>query len=227
MWRKSLIALYCAAAIGLCMLARSPAGEKPKGGVKTFELGDKENGVLLVRFKAGARAEIKVESEKETDVDLYVIDGKGKFVARDTRISKNCQVDFTPDATQVFQLLVDNLGPGNNKSKLTHNGEEVVLKTQDEKPFELKPKAKKSLEIHFRAGQDAAVWVYSDAKTDVDLYIYDKDNNLVAQDIRVSKDCFVLFAPKETQVFKIEVVNVGREAATCKLKYSINPKHKD
>ncbi|MCI0639602.1 MAG: hypothetical protein L0Y72_02545 [Gemmataceae bacterium] len=227
MGRKSLFAVLGGAALGLSLFTGSPAGEKSKSSLKSFHLKDKENGVLLVRFKAGVTAEIKVESEKETDVDLYVIDGKGKYVARDTRISKNCHVEFTPEATLVFQLLVNNLGPGDNKSQLTHNGEEVVLKTQDEKPFELKPAAKKSLEIHFRAGQDAAVWVHSDANTDVDLYVFDKANNLVAQDFRISKDCFVLFAPKESQVFKVEVVNVGQEATTCKLKYSIDLKHKE
>ena len=50
----------------------------------------------------------QVESEKDSDVDLFVYDENGKEVVKDVGESKNCHVTFTPDKTQTYKIEVQN-----------------------------------------------------------------------------------------------------------------------
>lgn len=54
--------------------------------------------------------------------------------------------------------------------------------------------------------------VSGDGSTDIDLYVYDENNNLVAKDDDNSDDCLVRFIPRWTGNFTIKVVNRGRYA---------------
>ncbi len=187
---------------------------------KVFDLPEGGKMQVLVFFQAGAQAEIQVASDKDTDVDLYVKDAKGRSVAKDVTPGKDCRVQFTAAQTNIYEVIVVNLGPGANRSTLRHNGREIVFKTVELEPFLLREEEKKSFLVSFQAGKPAAAWVTSAQKTDVDLFIYDKDNKPVAADTRIGKDCYVTWAPKETQVFRIEVVNLGPGDNRCTLKHT-------
>lgn len=63
--------------------------------------------------------------------------------------------------------------------------------------------------ISFRAGQTAIVTVIGDGDTDLDLYVYDENGNLIDKDADYSDDCVVTFTPRWTGVFVIKVVNRG------------------
>lgn len=63
--------------------------------------------------------------------------------------------------------------------------------------------------ISFRAGQTAIVTVIGDGDTDLDLYVYDENGNLIDKDVDYSDDCVVTFTPRWTGVFVIKVVNRG------------------
>lgn len=63
--------------------------------------------------------------------------------------------------------------------------------------------------INFRAGQTAIVTVVGDGDTDLDLYVYDENGNLIDKDADYSDDCVVTFTPRWTGVFVIKVVNRG------------------
>lgn len=63
--------------------------------------------------------------------------------------------------------------------------------------------------INFRAGQTAIVTVIGDGDTDLDLYVYDENGNLIDKDADYSDDCVVTFTPRWTGVFVIKVVNRG------------------
>ncbi len=75
---------------------------------ETFNLRSGASTTRYVKFEAGKRVEIRVKSEKDSDVDLFVYDRNGMLVAKDEEINKNCMVSFKPEATQTYSIRVVN-----------------------------------------------------------------------------------------------------------------------
>lgn len=63
--------------------------------------------------------------------------------------------------------------------------------------------------VSFIAGQTAVVTVVGDGDTDLDLYVYDSNGNLIVKDDDYTDNCIVSWTPKWTGKFKIKVVNRG------------------
>lgn len=61
----------------------------------------------------------------------------------------------------------------------------------------------------FRGNEDAVVTVIGDGDTDLDLYIYDMNGNLIVQDIDGTDQCVVVFYPSVTKTYRIVVRNYG------------------
>lgn len=61
----------------------------------------------------------------------------------------------------------------------------------------------------FVADQLAEVLVSGDGDTDLDLYVYDSNNNLIASDTDYSDDCYVRWVPAWTGRYTIRIVNRG------------------
>lgn len=61
----------------------------------------------------------------------------------------------------------------------------------------------------FWADEIAEVAVSGDGDTDLDLYVYDENGNLIASDTDYTDDCYVRFAPRWTGTFAIKIVNRG------------------
>ena len=61
----------------------------------------------------------------------------------------------------------------------------------------------------FAGGQQAMVIVSGDGDTDLDLYVYDSNGNLIASDTDGSDQCVVSWTPRWTGSFTIKVVNCG------------------
>lgn len=66
--------------------------------------------------------------------------------------------------------------------------------------------------IWFRGGELAIIAVSGDGDTDLDLFVYDENDNRIAFDARVGDDCLVHFTPKWSGPFRVEVRNLGRVA---------------
>lgn len=64
--------------------------------------------------------------------------------------------------------------------------------------------------LAFEAGKLAEVLVCGDGDTDLDLYVFDQNNNLIVYDEGYSDDCYVSFVPRWTGNFYIVVKNRGR-----------------
>lgn len=64
--------------------------------------------------------------------------------------------------------------------------------------------------ISFRAGELAIVTVIGDGDTDLDLYVYDNNGNLIDSDTDYSDDCVCTWTPRWTGNFRIKIVNRGR-----------------
>ncbi len=63
--------------------------------------------------------------------------------------------------------------------------------------------------IKFYAGETAEVFVSGDGDTDLDVYVYDANGNLITQDDDYTDDCYVAFIPYYTTAFTIKIVNRG------------------
>lgn len=63
--------------------------------------------------------------------------------------------------------------------------------------------------IRFRGGEPAVVTVVGDGDTDLDLYIYDENGNLIDKDIDYTDVCVCSWTPSWTGTFQIKVVNRG------------------
>lgn len=63
--------------------------------------------------------------------------------------------------------------------------------------------------VSFIAGQTAVVTVVGDGDTDLDLYVYDSNGNLIVKDDDYTDNCVVSWTPKWTGKFKIKVMNRG------------------
>ncbi len=61
----------------------------------------------------------------------------------------------------------------------------------------------------FWANELAEVVVSGDGDTDLDLYVYDQNGNLIASDVDYTDDCYVRFYPRWTGLFRIKIVNRG------------------
>ncbi len=63
--------------------------------------------------------------------------------------------------------------------------------------------------IDFRGGELAIVTVIGDGDTDLDLYVYDNNGNLIARDVDYTDDCVATFTPRWTGTFYVKIVNRG------------------
>lgn len=61
----------------------------------------------------------------------------------------------------------------------------------------------------FWANEIAEVVVSGDGDTDLDLYVYDENGNLITSDTDYTDDCYVRFYPRWTGRFRIKIVNRG------------------
>lgn len=64
--------------------------------------------------------------------------------------------------------------------------------------------------VYFKSNVPAEVAVSGNGATDLDLYVYDENGNLIAGDDDYSDDCYVCWTPRWTGNFIIKVVNRGR-----------------
>jgi hypothetical protein len=63
--------------------------------------------------------------------------------------------------------------------------------------------------VKFYANETATVVVSGDGDTDLDLFVFDENGNLIGKDVDYSDDCIVTWNPRWTGNFVIKVVNRG------------------
>ncbi len=63
--------------------------------------------------------------------------------------------------------------------------------------------------VEFRGGESAEIAVSGDGDTDLDLWVYDEFNNLVASDAGSTDTAYVSWTPRWTGTFRVEVQNRG------------------
>lgn len=66
-----------------------------------------------------------------------------------------------------------------------------------------------TLSVEFRGGEVAEFGIVGDGDTDVDVIVYDAGGRRVVQDVGLTDLGLVRWTPPETQVYRIELVNLG------------------
>jgi hypothetical protein len=61
----------------------------------------------------------------------------------------------------------------------------------------------------FKKDDISVLKISGDGSTDFDCYLYDENNNHVAEDIRGIDECLIVWSPKWTGKFKIVIRNLG------------------
>lgn len=72
-------------------------------------------------------------------------------------------------------------------------------------------------EYTFRANTEAKVTVNGDGDTDIDVFIYDENGNLITKDDDTTDYCICRWTPKWTGKFTIKVKNLGNVYNRCHL----------
>ena len=75
----------------------------------------------------------------------------------------------------------------------------------------------KTIYASFKKGQLAEITIQGDGKSDLDLYVYDEDGNLVTSDNGKYDECYVSWTPKQTLAYKIVIKNGGTTDNECML----------
>lgn len=70
---------------------------------------------------------------------------------------------------------------------------------------------KNAFDVTFRGAETAEVTVQGDGSTDLDLFIYDENGNLIGADTRAGGFAGLIWCPKWTGNFRIEVCNLGAD----------------
>lgn len=81
----------------------------------------------------------------------------------------------------------------------------------------VKPLTTDVYHLTFRGGELARVGVVGDGKTDIDLYIYDENNNLIASDDDNTSTCIAEWTPRWTGSFTVKIRNRGRLSSSYAL----------
>jgi hypothetical protein len=81
-------------------------GEEAK--IRTFNLRSGAATEFRMRFEAGKKAEVWVKSDFDSDVDLFIIDAKGRQILADEGPSKDCYLQWVPPETQTYTVRVVN-----------------------------------------------------------------------------------------------------------------------
>ena len=79
----------------------------------------------------------------------------------------------------------------------------------------IEPGATKEYTCVFIATELAEVAVIGDGQADLDLYVYDMNNNLIVRDNRTLTDAYVSFYPTYTTTFTIKVKNVSNNYSSA------------
>jgi hypothetical protein len=77
------------------------------------------------------------------------------------------------------------------------------------KTFTMKEKDEVAILLSFEAGKKVTITTNGEKKTDVHLFIHDKDKKEVGKDTSPGPKCEVKFTPKQDGKFKLLVRNLG------------------
>jgi hypothetical protein len=114
--------------VGIVIFALAGGGGD---GTRSFSLADGQAVSFKLRFNAGKKVEIWVNSTGNSDVDLYVFDSNGAQVRFDDGDSKDCYLWFLTQGTQTYKVEVKNMHRVDQLFRNGHNSGTLTFKESD------------------------------------------------------------------------------------------------
>jgi hypothetical protein len=145
-----------------------------------------------------------LKSERQGDVvNLSNKEGKKSTISLDYNKILADAKEFAADNEVLTKLLAQIEADGQTAGRGAVNGPSRHYDTVNGNSTD-------TYQVSFIAHYLAEIAVSGDGDTDLDLYVYDSNGNLIAKDEDYSDDCYVSWVPKWTGRFVVKVVNRGR-----------------
>lgn len=144
---------------------------------------------------------LKAERTGE-DADTSNKEGKSSLISLDYNKILADAKEFAADDELLSKLLAQIETDGQSSSRGAVNGPSRHYDT-------VKGNCTDTYQVSFIANYLAEIAISGDGDTDLDLYVYDSNGNLIASDTDYSDDCYVSWVPKWTGRFVVKVVNRG------------------
>ena len=144
-----------------------------------------------------------LKSERQGDVvNLSNKEGKKSNISLDYNKILADAKEFAADNEVLTKLLAQIEADGQTAGRGAVNGPSRHYDTVNGNSTD-------TYQVSFIAHYLAEIAVSGDGDTDLDLYVYDSNGNLIAKDEDYSDDCYVSWVPKWTGRFVVKVVNRG------------------
>ena len=144
-----------------------------------------------------------LKAERQGDaVDISKKEGKSSVISLDYNKILADAKEFAADNQILTQLLAQIEADGQSGSRGAVNGPSRHYDTVNGSSTD-------TYQVSFIANYLAEIAISGDGDTDLDLYVYDSNGNLIASDTDYSDDCYVSWVPKWTGRFIVKVVNRG------------------
>ncbi len=115
------LTVYCALAIVAIASPLAEAGRAGGPGTQVDRVQARGTVVYEERFWGGELAQVLVEGDGDTDLDLYIYDEYGNLVASDTDYTDVCLGQWYPPRTGYYRIEVRNLGSVYNEFSIVTN----------------------------------------------------------------------------------------------------------
>lgn len=144
-----------------------------------------------------------MKAEREgTVVDTSKTNGKNSNVSLDYAVVLASAKEFAEGDDTMLKLIASIEAEGQSSHRGSVNGPSRHYDTVNGNSTD-------NYHINFAANYLAEIAVSGDGDTDLDLYVYDSNGNLIASDTDYSDDCYVSWVPAWTGRFIVKVVNRG------------------
>lgn len=144
-------------------------------------------------------------SEKEGEAVTVEVTGKNGNITLDFSEIVASAKQFAEGDETLMALLTQVENDAQEPSRGAVNGPKYTVDV-------VGPGRSDNFNVSFVAGYIAEVALSGDGDTDLDLYVYDSNGNLIASDTDYTDDCYVNWVPAWTGRYIIKVVNRGRVA---------------
>ncbi len=137
-----------------------------------------------------------------TAIDNSKSEGKSSNVSQDYATILASAKEFAEGDETMLKLIASIEAEGQGSHRGSVNGPSRHYDTVNGNSTD-------NYQINFVANYLAEIAISGDGDTDLDLYVYDSNGNLIVSDTDYSDDCYVSWVPAWTGRFVVKVVNRG------------------
>lgn len=166
-----------------------------------YQYGVDNRDPLAVIVAARMRASVQVtDSDHEAEGDVEP-GGDGAFISAEDMFE---EARILARGDEMIVAMIDDATADDSRGRVGGPGRSSGV---------LAARGRASYNIAFTGGQRAAVSSAGAGRTDIDMYIYDANGNLICRDINYSDRSFCAWTPRWTGTFRIELRNLGGVSA--------------